>query len=211
MDDLLNLIRREAERAVRGLAQPRAAVVTSYDPDRHAVKVLFGEDGTESQWLALSPAWAGNGWGLYCGPVPGTQVAVSFLGGAVGTGMVTGHLPNLQDRPPAVPAGEAWLVHQSGARIRLLNGGTAEINARVVQVTGAEAVRVDGPAGVTITAPTTHVIGDLLVSGEIADHDGAHHTFGYLRDAYNAHGHPVPWVEPGPATVTSDITNRTVP
>lgn len=184
MDDLLNIIRREAERAVRGLAQSRAATVTSYDPARHACKVSYGEvgeDGVESQWLPIAPTWAGNGWGVVCAPAIGTQVVVDYLGGGDGTGMVTGHLPNVKDAPPAVPSGEAWLVHSSGAFVKLLNGGAISISGGTINITGASEVN--------ITAPTTTIHGDAVVTGDISDQNGAHGTFGTLRTAYNGHTH----------------------
>lgn len=129
MDDLMNAARREAERVMGRIAQPRLATVTSYDPDHYAVKVALQPEGVETGWLPLASPWVGNGWGLFAPPSIGDQVQVEAQEGEGETRIVGARLYSDEDRPLAVPSGELWLVHQSGAKIRLLNSGQIEVRA----------------------------------------------------------------------------------
>ena len=65
--------------------------------------------------------------------------------------------------PPATRAGELWLVHRSGANLRLQNDGT---------------VRVHGDL---------HVEGAVFASGDVSDGSG---SLARLRGHYDAHTHP---------------------
>ena len=68
--------------------------------------------------------------------------------------------------PMAAPAGELWLQHQSGSFIKLHNDGS-----------------------IALQAPQVSVTGNLVVSGDISDHNGVHGAVRAFRDAYDAHVH----------------------
>lgn len=134
MQDFLDGMRREAERVLARVANPRLATVSSYDPDAYAVKVLLQPEGTETGWCPVVSQQVGNGWGLFAPPTPGDQVVVVFEDGSAGNPIVIGSVYSDEDRPVVqqdigngCPAGEKWLVSQSGARVRLLKDGTVEI------------------------------------------------------------------------------------
>jgi phage baseplate assembly protein gpV len=84
----------------------------------------------------LSP-WVGNGWGIVCPPSIGDAVEVQFQEGHAGAGFVVGRFYSASDPPPGpCPAGEFWLVHQSGSFLKFTNDGNVEINAPTTTITG---------------------------------------------------------------------------
>lgn len=167
---LWNEMARHAEDAAGRLATSRYGVVTSYDPDTHAAKVILQPSGIETGFLPIKSAWVGNGWGLFSPPSIGDQVGVSFQEGSLEAGFITGGFYSDVDRPLPAPSGEFWLVHQGGASLKFTNDGK-----------------------VTLTAPAKlFVVGDLDVSGDITDQTvgGNTVTLAALRADYNAHTHP---------------------
>lgn len=154
MQDMLNAMKREAERVVGRVANPRLATVSSYDPDTYSVKVLLQPEGTETGWCPVVSQQVGNGWGLFSPPTPGDQVLVVFEDGSAGNPIVVGSVYSDEDRPvvqddigKGCPAGEKWLVSESGARLRLLKDGTVEIRVKAgtqVKVNPDGSVDVNG-------------------------------------------------------------------
>ncbi len=139
-------IRYMAEQAAEQWAQPRMGLLTSYDPTSGSVKVQLQPENVETGWLPLMPLWQGNGWGFFAPPPVGSQVVVIFQEGHPDNGVCLGAIPSDDDRPLPVPAGEAWLQHQSGAGLKLTNDGTATyMGARGQALTLA----ADGTANLT--------------------------------------------------------------
>ncbi len=130
MEQLLNAIRWTANSVARQLAQPRIGVVQSVNPDNATARVLIQPNGVLTGWIPVASQWVGNGWGMMCLPSQGEQVVVIHQEGDADNGIVVGRLYAAQGgvRPPAAPAGEFWLVHQSGSYIKLLNTGAIESN-----------------------------------------------------------------------------------
>lgn len=68
---------------------------------------------------------------------------------------------------------------------------------------------VTAPEGVIMTTPTLHVTGDVTAGGNITDNNGSQSaSLKTLRDNYDAHKHPVPGVQTGGSTVTSNQTDK---
>jgi hypothetical protein len=128
MEEVLNLVRREAERVTRARPCPRGAVVTSYDPASHTVKVTYPATGAESGWMPVLHAAVGAGWGVVCGAVIGAQAVVDFLDGDIDCPFVAGFLNSAPDTPQTVASGEIMLQHASGAFVRLANDGAIHSN-----------------------------------------------------------------------------------
>lgn len=165
-------------------AATRDGIVSSYDPNRFAVKVRLQPDDIETGWLPIRVAQAGNGWGVYAAPAIGDLATVEFLEGDDLVGRVSGFLPNDVDQPPAVPSGELWLVHKAGAFIKLLTDGTLHIEA-------AAGIQSQGPWTHT---GTLHTTGMVTSESDITDHTAADGAGGVSmkkhRDAYNAAQYP---------------------
>jgi hypothetical protein len=128
--DLLNLVRREAERAVEArIKPPRHGIVSSYDPSTFTVKVTFPEDLDTSGkpkitgWLPLSTQSAGNGWGICFAPALGAQVGVHFAEDDPDSGFVSHHIFSGPDQPLGTPEGELWMQHQTGTCIKMTGAG----------------------------------------------------------------------------------------
>lgn len=72
-------------------------------------------------------------------------------------------------------------------------------------------IQVNAPGGTTFTTPTLHVTGNITAGGDITDNNGTQSaSLKALRDAYDAHTHPVSGVETGGSTVTSNTTSNPV-
>lgn len=168
MDRLLNTIKAHAAALDQTQAQPRFGLVTSVDTLNATVRVQFQPEGILSGWLPVLSPWAGSGWGMACPPSPGDQVFVLAQEGDAEHGVVVGRAFSTSQNSPAAPAGEFWLVHNSGSFLKLGNDGTIHIN---------------GPVSITGTVVVT---GDVRAGGDVAD---AHGAVSALRGHYNSHLH----------------------
>ena len=145
---LRSAVRYAAEQAQEQYAQPRLGLRTSYDPTAHAVKVMLQPENVETGWLPLKPIWQGNGWGFFAPPPAGSQCIVLFQEGHPDCGFCLGAIPSDADRPLTVPDGECWLVHQSGASVKLTNDGSLTL----ADGKGATAALANGIATIDATA-----------------------------------------------------------
>jgi phage baseplate assembly protein V len=135
VEDLTNVMRREAERVAATVAQTRMGIVSGYDPNRHAVKLRLQPEGHETGWIPWGSLAAGNGWGIFVPPTLGMQAVVAFQEGNSETGVVVAAVYSDDDRAVVeglggAPSGEIWFVHKSGARVRLTDDGTIEVHAK---------------------------------------------------------------------------------
>ncbi len=156
MAGLQNAIRLQALRAMSDLATSRVGLITSFDPGAWAVRVALQPDGFLSGWLPLASPWIGNGWGMLAAPNVGDMVAVHFFGGDLEAGFVESRFFNDVDRPLPVQAGEFWLVHASGATIKLGGDGAVQLIAAVVK-TSETLIAGNGASG-TFTTPTGQTV-----------------------------------------------------
>lgn len=70
---------------------------------------------------------------------------------------------------------------------------------------------ITAPDGVNVTTPTMHVTGNITAGGDITDNNGTQSaSLKTLRDNYDLHKHPVPGVQTGGSTVTSNTTDKPV-
>lgn len=161
-DIIVNRIRLEVRRVLRNRADPRMGRITSYDPAAHAVKVailpeadfpLNSGEVDETGWIPLAPLCAGNGWGIYAPPAIGTQVMVNHSESHAGAGVTISSINDATNPAPNVPAGEFWLVHQSGTSLKLTNDTNASVDVQgsltINVVNGDANVSVKGDANIT--------------------------------------------------------------
>ncbi len=166
MDRFLNAIKAQAAALDRGQGQARFAIVTSVDPQRYAARVRMQPEGVLTGWLPILTAWMGAGWGMACPPRPGDQVLVLAQEGDAENGVIVGASFSDRARAPAASPGELWLVHGSGASLRLANDGTVRIS------------------------------GDLHVEGDVFDRAGSLARLRAHYDAHVHHGNGALTTEP---------------
>lgn len=173
MSDLLNIIRREIERARAQDARTRLGIVTSYDADNYLAKVVIQPEGHETGWLPIAAPYVGNGWGLFAPPSIGDQVEVEYQEDCDQAGFICHRLYNDEDRPiGGVKPGEFFIVHKSGSYVKLKNNGDIEIHAA---------------GNIKSSASRWDHEGDLFVQGNVSDTNGSMQE---MRDIYNSHtGH----------------------
>ncbi len=169
MTHLLNLIKAGAGGLDGRAGVARFGLVSSFDPANYAARILLQPENVLTGWLPVLSPWVGSGWGMAAPLVPGAQVLVVAQEGDAEQAVVVGAVWSTVDKPVPAPAGELWLCHQSGSFIKLLNDGTIALQASQVNVTG-----------------------NLVVSGDISDQNGAHGTVAALRQAHDQHVHSVP-------------------
>jgi hypothetical protein len=72
-------------------------------------------------------------------------------------------------------------------------------------------INIVAPNGVNITTPDMYVSGNIRAGGNITDNVGTQSaSLKTLRDNYDLHKHPVPEVQTGSSTVTSNTTDKPV-
>ena len=128
MERFLNAVKAQAAALDRMQGQARFALVASVDPARYAARVRLMPEDVLTGWLPIVSPWVGAGWGVVCPPSPGDQVLVVAQEGDAENGVILGGSFSDAARAPAAPAGELWLVHASGAALRLRNDGTVRVS-----------------------------------------------------------------------------------
>ncbi len=202
LDSLLNRVRAEAATVLDALRQDlRIGIVSAYDPDQYAAKVRLQPEPTdqpegsaETGWLPVLSLWGGDGWGDFAPPTPGDVVMVLFQEGGREAGIVLGRFFSLLTRPLPAPSGERWIVHQSGAFVKLTNDGKITLTDKagsVVVMNGDGTGAMTFAGGLTINA-NVQINGNLVASGDISDQNGTHGTVAALRSAYDGHTHSDP-------------------
>ena len=186
MERFLNAIKANAAAMDRATAQPRFGIVTSVDPSRPAVRVSLQPEGVISGWLPVLSPWIGAGWGLSCPPSPGDQVFVLAQEGDAEHGVVIGRAWSDTAHTPAAPSGELWLVHQSGAFIKLSNDGTIRTQGDIHH-TGNLFVTGNIQSDQNIRA-TLDIHANQNISADISMRD-AIGTLDRLRQHYDVHAH----------------------
>lgn len=148
---------------------PRMGTVTGVDPKRYAAKVELQPEGVETGWLPVGAVAIGNGWGIATLPALGDQVVVHFLDGDIGSGVVGHVFYSRADAPMvAAKAGEFWLVHKSGSKLRFLEDGQVEIVADgALSVQAGSTVDIVASGRVHITGADCLITGNLGVQGTI--------------------------------------------
>lgn len=129
-------------------------------------------------------------------PVDGALAFVAAIGGDPAHLAIVA-LMNPSYRFGALQSGEKVVYDASGQRLHFRQGGVTEIHAGGTLAVFAPTVTIQAPgadAQVTID-------GNLTVTGDISDQNGAHGTLNTLRSDYNEHTHAEPGTS-GPTPIT---------
>ena len=158
----MNAMRAQAQIATQDRGSMRLGLVSGYDPATYSIKAQFQPDDSETGWIPLGALSVGNGWGILAPPMLGDQVAVLMQDSDPNAGVAAWRLFNNEEVPPAVPAGEMWLLHKSGAFFKLTNDGKATFS----DGHGASVV-LNGNGTITSTGTWTHQ-GSMTVQQDLA-------------------------------------------
>ncbi|GJH22421.1 hypothetical protein CBA19CS22_37785 [Caballeronia novacaledonica] len=200
-------MRQQASLSSLDVSKPRTGLITSYDPNKHAVKVTIQPEGVDAAgWIPLGAVGVGNGFGVLCAPNIGDMVLIEFSEGNSRAPRIVGRFFSTVDIPPAVPSGETWIVHKSGSFMKFHNDGSIEVNAA---------------AGATYTATQHHFVGPVQMDNtlnvnqnvtskaDIQDNTATNsHTMSQMRSIYNGHTHQILNVQGGGSTVTSNAPTQ---
>lgn len=103
-----------------------------------------------------------------------------------------------------------FLNAQPDQYIEFANGSINLVTPNPINIQCSSA-NITAPGGVSITTPNLSVTGNITAGGNITDNNGTQSaSIKSLRDAYDAHKHPVSGVQTGSSTVTSNITDTPV-
>lgn len=136
MSDIEDVVRRIVDQMLSRRPHTRVGVVTSYDPNRHAVKVIQQPEGSESGWIPISTPHVGNNFGVAIGLTPGDQVVIGYHEDDLESPFVSGRLHSDQERPPVAQSGEiviqtpnTLIKVDSSSNISVTTTGNLTINA----------------------------------------------------------------------------------
>lgn len=175
-NDLLTIIRREAQKAIAAAKKTKFGYVSSYNPKTHAVRVRLEPESSanehaglaivETNWIPLHTMTTGSGWGVIIPPSAshikpyGDQVLVVWADNGQGVAFqgfyndVDQPYPLSGDTPAGLAgtpaAGEYWLVHKSGAHLVIKNDGTISVrdkNGSLVTLNGDDSISALAASG----------------------------------------------------------------
>jgi phage baseplate assembly protein gpV len=149
---LLNLVRREVERALARRARRVPGIVDSYDPDRHAVKVKLQPEGVLTGWLDIETLQIGDQCGVLIAPNIGDTGWVEFHEDDFNAGIFVGGSFNDRFKPAAIAAGEMLLKHKSGSSLYFKEDGTVTVTDQA----GSKVV-LDGQGTANVFAETVNL------------------------------------------------------
>lgn len=175
--------------------------ITAYNPTSYTVRVMLYPEEIETGWLPIGTIWAGNGWGIYCGPLIDMPCKVSFQEGDLDNAIVDCYVNLGAFRPiGGINSGELLLQHSSGSYIKFHNNGNISIHANA-------ALEVTSPT-VTVTGGNVTITGSSVNLGEDTE------TFRKVMaesaiPIYNSHTHNDNGDPPNQLMSDSDLSNIT--
>jgi phage baseplate assembly protein V len=133
-------------------------------------------------------------------PPQGSDVAIVFVGGDRGGGLVIG-TNHQASRPKGLNPGETMIFTQDGKQIYLTAAGGVIVKAN------GQPVQIENATTVTIVA-ATEIVADtplLKCTGDILDNCNTNtRTVAGMRTVANGHTHKVPNVQGGGSTIETD-------
>ncbi|KUZ66888.1 hypothetical protein WI36_24295 [Burkholderia ubonensis] len=166
---LANMARMQSDLSGQARAEPRTGIVSSYDPNRHAVKVKIQPEDIELVgWIPVSAPGVGNGFGVLVGPNIGDMVQVTFNESNERAPRVTARFFSNSNPPVIVQSGETWIVHKSGSTVKLTNDGKVTL----IDKAGSTVVMSGDGSGVMTFSGGLTLNGTLLVTKTITGQGG---------------------------------------
>ena len=128
MYGLIDALRVQSAKLDRTFGQPRFGTISSFSSESYTARVLLQPEGTVTGWLPILSPWTGPGWGIVCPLAAGDQVFVLSQEGDAEHGVIVGCAYSNRTAPPKATDGECWIVHKSGATLKLKADGTVSIS-----------------------------------------------------------------------------------
>ena len=192
VENFLNLMRLQASMVNNGRSSTALGTVIGYDQTNYYVNVQLSpanpidpsSQALSTGWIPLFSPWVGNGWGFFAAPNIGDIVEIHFQEGsqqASYAGMRCFQMGQNLEVPPS----ECWLVHETGAYIKMLTSGEIDI---VSGVTGSPPINITSTGLVNITGANVNVSGTVKLgnlSGTLTSL-----LTGAAMSIYNTHTHP---------------------
>lgn len=204
---MIEVIKRVVAEMLNLQAKTQFGTITAYDPTRHNVKVMLQPEGVETGWIPLTTPWVGPNMGVVFGPIIGTACRVDFAGGEPDASIAGGRIFDAKNAPPVVQSGEAAIVHQAGAFVKLTNDGKLSLRDKAgstVVMNGDGTGTMTFASGLTVNA-NVQVNGTIIATGDISDQNAAKGTVQHIRDIYDVHTHGN--VQNGPGNTSTPSNN----
>ncbi|MCD7099125.1 phage baseplate assembly protein V [Stenotrophomonas sp. MMGLT7] len=157
MAGLANKLRLMISRAVINLVKDSAKL------QEVQISLLEGESRSTAERFQQ--------YGFTSVPLPGAEALAIAVGGSR-SHLVVIAADDRRHRLGGLQGGEVAIYTDQGDRIHIKRGGTIEIHAS---------------SQVLIDCPRVEMTGDLVVAGDVSDHNGSMQE---MRDTYNGHDHP---------------------
>ena len=148
---------------------------------------MLQPEGVLTDWIPLKAMMVGNGFGVFMAPTVGEACEVDFQEGDASAGSAGWRFFNNVERPLNVPAGEIWLVHSTGASIKMATSGSITLtdpSGTILQLANNGAMAITG--NVTVS-------GSVTAAGEVTG-NGKHlstHTHSGVTPGGGTSGAPV--------------------
>lgn len=128
---LLNVVRRDVQRAIESRATTRVGQITMVDPVNWTARVMLLPEEIETGWIPVGSLAVGNGWGIHAMPLPGDQVEVNFREGDYDSGLIGLRFFSTKNRPKdGVGAEDFAIIHKGGASLKFAADGTVTLTAQ---------------------------------------------------------------------------------
>lgn len=173
MNDFLNAIKMHASIIGNDRSFSQLGTIVSYDPQNYMARVLLQPE-TENDvafttgWLRIASIMVGEQCGIFAGPKIGSLCKVNFQEGNLNTGEIDLFYHTNLERPLNVPSEELWIVHTSGAFIKLTNDGKVSVSAQEIDILASTKVNIVTPELDITTSAKINIHGsdDITIKGD---------------------------------------------
>lgn len=167
IEGLRNIIHREIRRVLDRQTRRVPCTVDSYDPTQHTIKLKLQPEGTLTGWVQIAAAQVG----VQIAPNIGDPGWLDFHEADRRAAVFSGSNHNDLNPPPVQIAAGEWRAQNKagGGFLYLKNDGSIIANDGAggsITLKGGIATIV-APNGVSVTAPTSTINGNLVINGSI--------------------------------------------
>lgn len=158
-EKFLNTVRMQANLATSTLKNSSIGVITGVDLGNYLVtaQLLDATDddpAIQTGWIPILSPWVGSGWGMFCPPSTGDLCDIHFQEGNLNNAYASLRVSATTANQSPAQSGEFWLVHQTGAIIKLTNDGiTIDAASMKLSLQSSNEIDINAPI-VNINSPS---------------------------------------------------------